>query len=180
MKSTKATALTVPTPSRGYARNQAEEAKLKSWGVKVVYRADKGETIGKFRMRSGETLAVTGGLRVFGETRGLMNEAVKAIKACGAVILDIDSGLRSDTDGVEMLHTALLPPVMTPDFLAAMQKASVEARIKGRMPESKARRIWFDGRYSVAEKLELMTKWSRRAAYATFGKTDAGVGRRSK
>ena len=176
MKSPKATA-----PERGFARNAADEKRLKLAGVRLVYRNDKpSEEWGKWRMRQGELLGVVDGLRAFGDNPGPINDAIKLVRSWGAAVIDVETGLRSDLDGVEMLHAALLPRFMTPDFLAEMQKKSVTARTEGRMSESKARRIWFDGRYSVAEKLALMTKWSRRAAYAKFGKTDAGPGRRTR
>ena len=167
--------------ARGYARHATDEKRLRDAGVKTIYRADKGETVGKFRMRAGELLGVVDGLRAFGDNRGPINEAVKLVKASGAAIIDVETGLRSDVDGVEMLHKALSSQTMTPEFAAAMQKKAVEARLEGAISEAKAKRIWFDGRWSVKQKVEMCGRgWSRRRLYDTFGKTNAPAGRRGK
>lgn len=61
---------------------------------------------------------------------------------------------------------------------AVMQRASAESKIEGRMPVNKARKIWFHPKMKVKEKLDLMTGWSRFAAYDKFGKTQDSEGRR--
>jgi hypothetical protein len=165
---------------RGYARNEADERRLRAAGVRTIYRADKGEVIGKFKMRHGELLGVVDSLRAFGEAKGAMVAATKAMAAFGAAIVDIDTGLRSDRDGAEMLYQATTLRNLSAAAALAMQGASVKARTKGRLSETQARRVWKDGRYSVAEALELMTGWSQRAAYQHFGKRDVGAGRRPR
>lgn len=171
---------TANTICRGYARNEADERLLRAANVKTIYRGDKGETLGKFRMRSGEILFVIDGLKAFGDAKSAMVAATKLVNSWGAAIVDVGSGLRSDRDGAEMLFEATKLRNLSPAVAKAMQKASAKTRTNGRMPDNQARRIWKDSRYSVAEAIELMHGWSQRAAYTTFGKRDIGAGRRPK
>jgi hypothetical protein len=120
------------TISRGYARHEKDELRLRAVGIKTIYRGDRGETIDKFKMRRGELLGVINGLRAFGETRRDMVEAVKHIHAASAAIIDVESGNRSDRNGVELLNWALAKFIPTPEQARAMQEASMVARLKGR------------------------------------------------
>ena len=176
------TSLKAKAPERGYARHAADEKRLKLAGVRLIYRNDKpSELWGKWRMRQGELLGVVDGLRAFGEHRGPINDAIKLVKSWGAVVVDVETGLRSDLDGVEMLHRALNGRTLDPEFAAVMQAKATAKRLEGSISEAKARRIWFDGRWSVAQKVELCGKgWSRRRLYKVFKKTNAPAGRRSK
>ena len=63
---------------RGFAKNQREEDALRDYGVTTIYRADRGEVLGKFRMRRGELLGVVN-LRAFGPAR---RDMVAAISRC--------------------------------------------------------------------------------------------------
>lgn len=173
-------AITATAIRRGYARNESDAIRLKAAGIKTIYRGDKGETLGKFRMRPGELLAAVGGLKAFGEAKGAMVAATKLMASWGAAIVDVDTGLRSDRDGAEMMFEATKLRNLSPAAAATMQAASVKARVNGRMAENQARRIWKDSRYSVAEAIEIMVGWSQRAAYTTFGKRDIGAGRHPK
>lgn len=164
---------------RGYARKDADEKRLKAAGVKIVYRGDKGETIGKFRLRKGERLAVVG-LGAFGESRKAIVDAIDVVHSMGATVMDIEfPKLRSDRDGARMLHIAMTPRRLSPQEAAEMQEKAVAARVAGRMPEIKARRIWF-GPGSVLEKVARCHGWSQRALYNKFGSTNAPAGRRPK
>jgi hypothetical protein len=79
--------------TRGFAKNERDEQKLRDRGITTIYRSDRGETLGKFRMRKGELLGVVN-LRAFGSARKDMVAAVKQVHKWGAVVVDID-GLRS-------------------------------------------------------------------------------------
>lgn len=161
--------------ARGYAGTPADEKRLRAFGIKTIYRGFKGETPGdnqkkgQFKMRSGELLAVARGLRAFGDARQDWVAAEELVHSWGAAIYDIDTGLRSDRNGVKMVTLALNPrPV---DDYREMQAESVKVRVKDRMPEAKARKIWFNKRLTIAQKLELMDGWSRNAAYKAFERT---------
>ena len=167
------------TIHRGYAANVADEKRLRALGVKTIYRGDKGETLERFRMRKGELLGVVNGLLAFGQSRRDMVAAVKAVHARGAAIIDAESGLRSDRDGVEMLSTALAPRRPSDAYRAAQAKG-VENRVRGRMPKREALMIWRNPKFSVREAIELMTKWSQATAYKQLGKRDVPAGRRPK
>lgn len=176
---------TAPTIVRGYAKNASDEKRLRDFGIKTVYRAHKGETPGKapgqFRMRKGELLGVVG-LGAFGDTRKAIADMIDLLHSWGAAVVDIERpGLRSDRDGVRLLHIAMTPQRnLSPEAAAELAAKSKAARTAGRMPEHEARRIWFDGRYSVAEKVQRIHGWSQRALYDKFKATNAGAGRRPK
>ena len=156
---------------RGYARGPSDEERLRAKGVKNIYRADKGQTIDKFRMRAGELLGVVEGFRAFGEAKGAMIAAERRVHAVGAAIFDVETELRSDRNGAEMMAVSL--GVLRPsDEYREMQAKSVEARRKrsGRMPEAKARVIWFNPKLKRLEAAALMGKgWSPASAYRAFG-----------
>lgn len=165
---------------RGYARNAGDEKRLRAAGVtKPVYRADKGEKPGKFKMRRGEVLGVVDGLRAFGDAKGDMVAAVKLVHSWGATIRDAETGLCSRRDGAEMMANALGPKRPSKDF-QEMQAKAAKSRVKGRMPMREAQAIWRDSKLSVAEKLELMRGWSKFAAYNELGKTGIVSGRRPR
>lgn len=165
---------------RGYAATKADKERLAAAGVRVIYRAYDGETLDRFKMRKGELLAVVGGLRAFGEARRDMVDAVKRVHATGAAILDLDTNLRSDRDGVEMLHRALSPKGPSAEFAAEMQAKSVRVRVKGRMDKRSALTIWRNPKFSTAEAIELMSKWTQATAYKQLGRRDVPAGRRKK
>lgn len=167
--------------ARGYAKNASDETKLRAAGIKTVYRGDKGETLGQFRMRKGELLGVVG-LGAFGASRKAIADAVDKVHGWGAAVVDIERPtLRSDRDGVRMMHIAMTPQRnLSPEAAAEMAAKSIAARTAGRMPEHQARRIWFDGRWSVEEKVKRCHGWSSRTLYNKFGPTNAGAGRKPK
>lgn len=162
---------------RGYARNAADEKRLRDAGVKTIYRADKGETPGRFKMRKGELLGVVDGLRAFGEARRDLIAAERMIHGWGAVIADVETGLRSDRNGIEMMARALGPNRPSAEF-KEMQAKSVRERVKGRMPKREALAIWRNPKLSVREAIELMKGWTQTTAYNQLGKRDVPAGRR--
>ena len=167
------------TIHRGYAANAADEKRLKALGIKTIYRGDKGETLDRFRMRKGELLGVVNGLLAFGEARRLMVDAVKSIHSCGAAIIDAETGLRSDRDGVEMLAQALAPRRPSDAYREAQAKG-VANRVRGRMGKREALIIWRNPKLSVKEAIELLHKWTQATAYKQLGKRDVPAGRRPK
>lgn len=168
-----------PEISRGYAASAADEKRLKAAGIKTIYAGYSGEVPGKFKMRRGELLGVVNGLRAFGDGRREMNAAVKLVHSWGAAIIDIETGLRSDRDGVEMLHLALSPRRPSAVYQDMAAKAA-RVRVKGRMPKREALIIWRDPKLSVAEALDLMTKWTQGSAYRQLGPRGVPAGRRTK
>lgn len=166
--------------ARGYAKNASDETKLRAAGIKTIYRGDKGETLGRFRMRKGELLGVVG-LGAFGASRKAIADAVDRVHAWGAAVVDIERPtLRSDRDGVRMMHIAMTPSRnLSPEAAAEMAAKSMAARTAGRMPKHEARRIWF-GPGTVEDKVKRCHGWSQRALYNEFGPTNAGAGRKPK
>jgi hypothetical protein len=167
------------TISRGYARGAKDEARLRAAGVKTIYRSDKGEAPGKFKMRKGEYLGVVDGLRAFGEAKGTIIAAVELVHSWGATIIDAETKLCSRRDGAKMMGQALGPNRPSAEF-KSMQAASVRERVKGRMPKREALIIWRNPKLSVSEAIELMTKWKQATAYNVLGKRDVPAGRRPK
>lgn len=167
--------------ARGYARNEREEQRLKEAGITTIYRGDRGEVLGRFRMRPGELLGVVN-LRAFGTSRRAMVEAIKQVHAWGAVIVDVgaDHLLRSDRDGAEMLDRALVKFVPSAEHAKEMQRRSVLARTDGRMSMRDAQSIWRNPRLTTLEAIDLMRGWSERSAYAKLGQRGVVVGRRAK
>lgn len=172
--------LATVTISRGYARDAKGEARLRAKGVTVpIYRADKGQTLGKFKMRKGEYLGVVDGLRVFGEGKRELVKAVKAVHAWGATIYDVETDLCSRRDGAEMLVDAIAPLRPSAEY-RTMQAAQVRERVKGRMPQREALEIWRNPKLSTVEALALMPKWTQATAYKKLGKRLVPAGRRPK
>lgn len=164
--------------ARGYARNEREEQRLREAGIKTIYRGDRGEILGKFRMRKGELLGVVN-LRAFGTARKDMVAAVKQVHKWGAAVVSLD-GLRSDRDGAEMLDKALVKFVPTAEHAKEMQRRSVLARTEGRMSMRDAQSIWRNPRLTTLEAIDLMRGWSERRAYDKLGPRGVVVGRRAK
>lgn len=164
--------------ARGFARHSGDENRLRQAGVKVIYRADKGEVLGKFKMRKGELLGTIGGLSAFGSAKRDWTRAEELVHSWGAAIVDIETGMRSDRNGAMMFDHALRPRRPSEEY-AAMQAKSVEARIGDRMGKRKAAKIWFNQRLSTDEKVDL-TGWPISTLYRVFGKSGVPAGRRKK
>ena len=77
-------------------------------------------------MRPGETLAVVDGLRSMGESRRDIAAYVAEIHSWGAVLVDAETGKRSDRDGVEMMAEALARH-LDGDSVQARHQIGVEA-----------------------------------------------------
>tara|TARA_R110000868_G_scaffold71029_3_gene208416 strand:- start:5 stop:580 length:576 start_codon:yes stop_codon:yes gene_type:complete len=167
--------------ARGYARDKADFARLQAAGLapRAIYRADKGETLGKFKMRAGELLGVVDGLLALGAGRRAIGAAVKLVHGWGAAVLDVETGCTSTQHGVKMLNAALDPPKPSAEYLARITAEKREAwRVKNRvMPKAQAFLIWRNPNMSVAEKLALMQGWTKDIAYREFGHTGRPAGR---
>jgi hypothetical protein len=166
--------------ARGFARNSGDERRLRAAGVtRPIYRADKGELPGQFKMRRGEFLGVVDSFLAFGAAKRDWTAAEKLVHSWGAVIYDVEAKLRSDQNGAMMFDYALRPRRPSETY-QAMQAASVEKRTKdGRVGKRAAERIWRNQRLSVKEKVEL-TGWPQATLYNTFKKTNVPAGRRKK
>ncbi len=172
-------------PNRGYARNTKEEQQLIAAGLKpdAIYLEGRGaERLGRVGMRSGELLATVDGLRALGSGRQEIVDAVKRIHKVGAAVVDIETGERSDRDGVEMLHSALMrirgERVMPPGKAEAMQALSVQVRTDGRLPHNAALVPWRNPLLSTAQAIQEMPGWTSTTAYRTFGPRGVPAGRR--
>ena len=170
---------------RGYARNASDEARLRARGIEKIYREDRPvEQWGRWRMRSGEGLGVVDGFRAFGTTRKAMMDKVRVVHGWHAVVVDADTGERSDQKGAEMLdrgQSKYAAELRAPDKRRArdMQEKSVKARTKGRTPQREASAKWHGSpTLSNDEVKAALVGWSIRALYK-FGKRKLPRGRRS-
>jgi hypothetical protein len=127
--------------------------------------------------RAGEVIALSGGLRVLGDSRKTIVAAVNAIAEKGAVLYDVGTGDRSDRHGVRMLNRAIamlhgeLSMGDRAEIIGSMGgEAHAEAIRKARMPKEEARMIWLDQRISTAEAVKRMgPHWSKPTAQRAFG-----------
>lgn len=167
------------TIHRGYAANAADEKRLRALGVKVpIYRGDKGEVLGKWRMRKGEVLTVVRGYLAFGSARRDWVKAEETIHGMGAVIFDLDSGLRSDRNGAAMVHRAIYPLRPTEEY-QRMQALSAAKRVRAHKKTRRDEKIWLSDKLKVREKVELIGI-PVASLYRMYGKTGAPQGRRKK
>ena len=180
MKSTKSP----PNAVRGYARHEKDAKRLEAAGLlpRQIYRADKGQTLGKFKMRQGEALGVVDGLLAFGPGRRAMGAAVKLVHEWGATVLDVETLIDSRNHGVQMLNAAIDPPKPSKEYMAelARQKAEKRRKDNGVMGNREATIIWRNPKFSVAEAIDLMPGWRPATAYKVLGKRDVPAGRRPK
>lgn len=170
------------TAVRGYARHEKDAKRLVVAGIpdKYIYRADKKEVVGKFKMRKGEYLGVVDGLLAFGNGRRAIDAAVKLIHEAGATVLDVETGRDSRASGVQMLNEALDPPKPSPEYMAelARQRAATRRKENGVMGIREATIIWRNPKFSVAEAIDLMPGWKAANAYKVLGRRDVPAGRR--
>lgn len=180
MKSTKSP----PNAVRGYARHEKDAKRLEAAGLlpRQIYRADKGQTLDKFKMRQGEALGVVDGLLAFGKGRRDIGAAVKLVHGWGAVVLDVETLIDSRNHGVQMLNAAIDPPKPSREYMAelARQKAAKRRKDNGVMGIREATIIWRNPKFSVAEAIDLMPGWRPATAYKVLGKRDVPAGRRPK
>jgi hypothetical protein len=159
--------------ARAYAQDEKAEQRMIALGIpkRKIYRADKGQTLGRFSMRKGEFLGVVGGVRglITGDSKKAIDDAVDKVHGWGATVLDIETGFDSRTHGVKMFRLAFAPKGPEPEVAHAMQEAAAKARRNGQMPIEKAETIWDDPRYhSLIHALEAMG-WKQATAYTYFG-----------
>ena len=175
----------VVKPIRAFVLNATDQERMSALtGLKPahIYRADQNM---KWVMRPGELLGVFDGLRVFGKFRKEMVEGLQRVKAWGAVAYDVETGMRSDLDGAEMLdrglakvHAEATMPTRAKALM--MVERRLAAKEERRMLRSEAQAIWLDMTYKVDEAVRLMPGWTQASAYRTFGPRGAKPGRRSK
>lgn len=173
----------------GYARNEREETILIRAGMSPRYvylEGRESETLSEAirALRSGGLVAVVGGLRAFGDKRGAIMASLAEVHNRGGVVLDIDTGLRSDRNGAEMLDGALRKITgqsrMPPGKAEAMAAKSARVRRKGRMPKREALVFWRDPALTARQAIELMTGWQLRTAYDHLGSRGLPSGRLPK
>lgn len=168
--------------TRGYAPDEKAEKRLLTAGVaaRAIYRGWKGETPDKIRMRTGEYLGVVDGFRAFGEARTKVVKLVDKFHKQGATVIDAETKLCSRRDGARMLHELLSPPKPSAEYMRQLQEASVDTRVKGRMPKRDALVHWRNPKLSVKEAIALMKGWTPATAYNLLKKRDVPAGRRTK
>jgi hypothetical protein len=155
--------------ARGFARDEKDERRLRANGVRTIFRADKGEPLARITMRQGEYLGVVDGLKALADHRAIIAKEVKRLHDMGATVIDVETGLQSRTDGVEMLRLALAPKGISRERAAEFQAQSVKSRLDdGRMDERRAKALWHDDRYKITE-FEEVTGWPRSTAYVKWG-----------
>lgn len=181
---------------RSYRSNSAvqQEAALKAYGVKVIYNADKGETVKNARGRlrkKGELLAVYGGLRALAEKRDQVAAAVDYLRAEGFHVFDILTEECSSINGVAMMNKAW-KTFNAEDRVPDLEKAKAFGALggiakghnakRGRMPKTKALKIWRDKTTyrTIAEALEHMPKWTKETANRHLGPRGDVPGRRKR
>lgn len=180
----------IDTIHRAYVRSYAfspvksQETSLLAYGVtpRAIYVEGRGpesfEALLK-AIREGQFVGVVGGYRVFGENRTQIMAAVRALRGKGAVIIDIETGERSDREGDEMLDRAIRrihgeatfgSPARAAELGAQGGAAKSEAMRRARLPVKLAKRIWFDKSISTAEAVRRMGPgWSKPTAIREFG-----------
>ena len=160
--------------ARAYAQDEKAEAKLMALGIPMskIYRASKGQTLDKVKLRKGEFLGVVGGLRglVAGDSKKEIVAAIDRVHEQGATVLDLETGLNSRVDGVKMHYLAFAPKGPEPDIAREMQAKSTAARQGKRMAVEKAEIIWDDPRYRTLEHALEAMGWKQATAYHWFGK----------
>jgi len=173
-----------PFATRGYARHEKDAKRLEAAGLlpRQIYRADKGQTLDKFKMRPGEYLGVVDGLLAFGSGRRAIGLAVKLVHSWGAAVLDVETGCISTQHGVKMLNAAIDPPKPSKEYMAELAREKAEKRRKelGVMAVREATIIWRNPKLSVKEAIDLMHGWKPANAYKVLGKRDVPAGRRPK
>lgn len=170
----------------GYARNVRDERILLDSGIKAqrVYLEGRGsETLARVALRAGDELHAVQGLRALGNARYEIVAEVTRIHALGAVVVDVETGQRSDRDGVAMLDAALRlirgERTMPPGKAQRMQAASVKARTKDHLSDREALAFWRDPKLTAGEAAERM-RMGVRTAYNRFGNRDLPRGPRGK
>lgn len=180
----------VDTIHRAYVRSYAfspvksQEVSLLAYGVvpRAIYVEGRGpeslEALIK-AVREGQFIGVVGGYRVFGENRTTIMAAVRALRDRGGVIIDIETGERSDREGDEMLDRAIRrihgeATFGSPDRAAELGAQGGTAKGKAmraaRLPIRQAKRIWFDKSITTAEAVARMGPgWSKPTAIREFG-----------
>jgi len=170
--------------TRAYARNSRDEKRLIAVGIPAskIYREDRGnEQWGKWTMRKGETLGVVNGTLAFGTNRRAMLAALDEADRKGFVIIDVETGLRSDKNSAKILDLGLSKRhgelAMKPGQAEAMNEASIAARTKGRMPQRSALVHWRNPELTAKQALKRMKGWTRGVAYKVLGKRNVPSGR---
>lgn len=175
---------TAPYAIKGYAPDKKAFARLVAAGLtpRNIYEGEKKQTPDKFKMRAGEYLGVVNGLLAFGKGRRAMDAAVRKLHAEGAAVLDVETGLNSRDNGVQMMNEAMDSPKPSPEYMAelARQKAEKRRKDNGVMAIREATIIWRNPKLSVKESIDLMAGWKPANAYKVLGKRDVPAGRRPK
>jgi hypothetical protein len=130
-------------------------------------------------LRGDEVLETAGGFRALGGGRFAIMGAFNKIRGAGKVLVDCETGMRSDTNAVDLLNIALAK--IHGQQTAASHEDAVERGKNGadvrwqpvreaRMGLFEAKAIWFDTKIRTNEKaLKRMKGWKRRSVYEEFG-----------
>lgn len=174
---------------RGYVRGspRAKPKKqidaMKAAGIEVVYVEGEHETVNDFirSLREGDEAVVTT-LDRLAKRRSSLQEAINGIHDRGAVIVELETGMRSDNRDqlANMIFSAA--NALARDGTAQQSKVAMLNGKKGgrpvntdRLDMKAAEREWFDVRHeTVFDALLAMPGWSMRSAYREFGRRNIG------
>lgn len=175
----------------GFSQKRQEEI-LAAAGFTPSRICGKGHTCATLAealklIRGAEVLETAGGFRPLGSSRKTIMEQYAVIKKAGKVVLDVETGERSDRDSAEMLDRALAKiryekTMPSPEHAKEIGRAGGKAKGRNaaaaRMAENSARRIWLNKSIATnAEAIDKMTGWSRESAYRKFGPSRRPPGR---
>lgn len=156
---------------------------MKAAGIEVVYVEGAEETVNDFirSLRDGDEAIVTT-LDRLAPRRSALQEAVNAIHDRGAVIVELETGMRSDDRDqlANMIFSAA--NALARDGTAQQSRVAKKNGMKGgrpvnvdRLDQKAAEREWFDVRHeTVFDALLAMPGWSMRSAYREFGPRNIG------
>jgi hypothetical protein len=179
-----------------FLKASEQEAALVGAGVKAVeiYIDGRGAQnwdmlLVAFKMRRDKVkqLSIWGTLRVLGDSRKLITSRIKELHDAGIVVIDRESKLRSDKDGVAMLDAAQAKiqgsakvrndRKFAQKIAAKGGKGKLDSMRKKRMPEEIARPIWQCEKLTAKERIALLNppgffegKWTEASAYRHLGK----------
>ena len=171
-------------PVRWYAPDQKAADRLLALGAteRGLYRGDKGQIPGKFKMRPGEFLGVVDGYRAFGGGIRAITKAVDLIHKNGATVLDVETGQDSRTHGHILASEATSPRRQSAEYKRKMADEKAEKRLESKsgMTKHEIEIEWKKPGIMSADERAKYLRIPRATLYAKFGPSGAAAGRRPK
>lgn len=175
---------------RGWVRKSprcSEQKQLKaleSAGVDPIYINGKHENVTDFisSLRAKDEACVYTLARLASH-RDALDQAIDDIHKKDCVIVEIHTGLRSDSrDGMKTMIFGAVREIsgdrrtLSPE-MALFYGEQGGRPIKEKMAKTEAEAVWFDRRLNSDQAIAKMWGWGKRTAYDTFGKRGAAAGR---